>query len=78
MLCTEFTGAEFTTDAIMQACTAPSIFTTHPCPTAGLVGKCIDRCGESAESAGYLYRGTAESVRRACLANNPPGFFVAP
>jgi hypothetical protein len=76
MLCIEFTGSQYTVDSMLQACAAPSQYTTQPCPTSGLAGKCISFCGEPSESVGYIYRGTPDSVRRACVANRPPGYFV--
>ena len=75
-LCTEFTGSEYTTESIQQACAGGAQYSANPCPPAGLVGKCIDHCGESSESVGYVYEGTPEAVKRACLANSPPGYFV--
>jgi hypothetical protein len=76
MLCIEFTGSQYTADSMLQACAAPSQYSTEPCPTSGLAGKCISFCGEPSESVGYIYRGTPESVQRACLANRPPGYFM--
>jgi hypothetical protein len=77
LLCIEYTGTLFTSDAIMAACSALSAdYSTQPCPTQGLHGRCIQNCAQSNESVDYFYSNTAAALQQACAMNSPPGYFL--
>jgi hypothetical protein len=77
LTCIEFTGSEFTTGLVTQVCaTAGMRFVAKGCPTASLVGRCINHCGERNQAVNYLYVGTAAAARKSCYANTPAGQFL--
>jgi len=70
-VCIEYTGAEFSAATVQEACSAVSgQFTSDGCPTAGLVGRCINQCGQSTESVGYFYEGTPADLQKSCTSSS--------
>lgn len=73
--CFEFTGSTFATpgESMADCDLLGGVLTTQPCPTAGVVGKCIDSCGQPSETVLYAYASTcnctAASLQQSCIMN---------
>jgi hypothetical protein len=68
LLCIEFTGT--LTDYNADDCTLLSpdalYSTTQGCPTAALLGRCLQQCGAPDETVGYDYVASAAGYQQSC------------
>jgi len=73
-VCNEFRGSGFSASQVMQACADNmATYAAAPCPSTGVVGRCIDNRGTPGESHFVYYSptftGMTASLRQVCTAS---------
>ena len=66
--CEDFTGSGWAASGTDQACISDGakFSATTPCPTAGLVGRCLYACSGPGERLAYVYDGDEATAKASC------------